>query len=210
MAGGRGYTSCSHISATWDLVYYQLRESLQPAENAASYRSPTFKLFEREKSFQQRRVIRGECVHRLDSLSQNRTEERISLHIQLRRISERFSILPKKSPRRLSAGICQLSFQAGGGSRIFFRRGCTRLLLYFNTNKPHSFCFCRIPVVLENRRSSQQGCAPPAPSPQIRPCKLCLVILPLSREVRKRYKKVKVTNLILNSYQLSIVQTFTE
>ena len=40
-----------------------------------------------------------------------------------------------------------------GGSRIFFRRGCTRLLLYFNTNKPHSFC--RIPVVLENRRSSR-------------------------------------------------------
>ena len=26
-----------------------------------------------------------------------------------------------------------------GRSRIFFRRGCTRLLLYFNTNKPHSF-----------------------------------------------------------------------
>ena len=44
-----------------------------------------------------------------------------------------------------------------GGSRIFFRRGCTRLLLYFNTNKPHSFFFCRIPVVLENRRSSREG-----------------------------------------------------
>ena len=43
-----------------------------------------------------------------------------------------------------------------GGSRIFFRRGCTRLLFYFNTNKPHSF-FCRIPVVLENRRSSRGG-----------------------------------------------------
>ena len=43
-----------------------------------------------------------------------------------------------------------------GGSRIFFfRRGCTRLLLYFNTNKPHSFFFCRIPVVLENHRSSR-------------------------------------------------------
>ena len=41
-----------------------------------------------------------------------------------------------------------------GGSRIFFGRGCTRLLLHFNTNKPHNF-FCRIPVVLENRRSSQ-------------------------------------------------------
>ena len=42
-----------------------------------------------------------------------------------------------------------------GGSRIFVRRGCTRLLLYFNTNKPHSFFFCRIPIVLENRRSSR-------------------------------------------------------
>ena len=41
-----------------------------------------------------------------------------------------------------------------GGSRIFFRRGCTRLLRYFNTNKPHSL-FCRKPVVLENRRSSR-------------------------------------------------------
>ena len=44
-----------------------------------------------------------------------------------------------------------------GGSRIFFRRGCTRLELYFNTNKPHSFFFGRIPVVLENRRSSRRG-----------------------------------------------------
>ena len=43
-----------------------------------------------------------------------------------------------------------------GGSRIFFRSGCTRLLLYFNTNKPHSFFLCKIPVVLENRRSSQE------------------------------------------------------
>ena len=59
-----------------------------------------------------------------------------------------------------------------GGSRIFFRRGWTCLLLYFNTNKPHSFSFCRIPVVLENRRSSREGrgCVPPAPSPSIRPC----------------------------------------
>ena len=28
-----------------------------------------------------------------------------------------------------------------GGSRIFFRRGCNRLLLYFNTNRPHFFFF---------------------------------------------------------------------
>ena len=38
-----------------------------------------------------------------------------------------------------------------GGSRIFFRRGCNRLLLYFNTR------IRRIPVVLENRWSSQRG-----------------------------------------------------
>ena len=36
-----------------------------------------------------------------------------------------------------------------GGSRIFFRRGCTPLLLHFNTNKPNSFFFfCKIPVVV--------------------------------------------------------------
>ena len=28
-----------------------------------------------------------------------------------------------------------------GGSRIFLSRGCTRLLLYFNTNKPQSFFY---------------------------------------------------------------------
>ena len=65
-----------------------------------------------------------------------------------------------------------------GRIQDFFRRGCSRLLLYFNNNKPHSFFFGRIPVVLENPRSSQGGgCAPPAPSPQIRPCimiKKCL------------------------------------
>ena len=44
-----------------------------------------------------------------------------------------------------------------GGSRIFFRRGCTRLLLYFSTNKPHRFFFGRIPVVLDNRSPSRGG-----------------------------------------------------
>ena len=46
--------------------------------------------------------------------------------------------------------------QTGADPGFFFRRGCTPLLLYFNTNKPHFF-FCRIPVVLENRRSSRGG-----------------------------------------------------
>ena len=40
-----------------------------------------------------------------------------------------------------------------GGSRIFFRRRCTRLLLYLNTNKPRSFFF-RIP------RHEYQSCEP--------------------------------------------------
>ena len=30
-------------------------------------------------------------------------------------------------------------------------------MLYFNTNKPHSFFYCRIPVVLEKRKSSHGG-----------------------------------------------------
>ena len=48
-----------------------------------------------------------------------------------------------------------------GRIQDFFRRRCPRLLLYFNTNKPHSFFFfCRIPVVLENRRSSHTRSAP--------------------------------------------------
>ena len=42
----------------------------------------------------------------------------------------------------LSSSPNQQQFQTNvsrGGSRILFRRGCTRLLLYFNTNKTHSF-----------------------------------------------------------------------
>ena len=65
-----------------------------------------------------------------------------------------------------------------GGSRIFFRRGCTRLLLYFNTNKPHSsFFFCRIPVALENRRSSQGGVRTPCTLPLDPPLLLQIVFI---------------------------------
>ena len=58
-----------------------------------------------------------------------------------------------------------------GGSRIFFWRGCTRLLLYFNTNKPHSF-FCRIPVVILKTAGHLKeggGCAPLHPPPRSAP-----------------------------------------
>ena len=65
--------------------------------------------------------------------------------------------------------LCQYSLNKGltrGGSRIFFRRGCTRLLLYFSTWINHIvFFFCRIPVVLENRKSSQGGVHTPCTLP---------------------------------------------
>ena len=54
-----------------------------------------------------------------------------------------------------------------GGSRIFFRRGCTCLLLYFNTNKPHSFFFLqntsciRKPQVISGGRGDVHPLHPP-------------------------------------------------
>ena len=54
-----------------------------------------------------------------------------------------------------------------GGSRILFRRGCTRLLFYFNTNKPHSFFFVqntsciRKPQVISGGEGSGHPLHPP-------------------------------------------------
>ena len=53
--------------------------------------------------------------------------------------------------------LCPTGLFNRGGSRIFFRRGCTRLFLYFNTNKPHSFFLQNTSCNTENRRSSQGG-----------------------------------------------------
>ena len=58
-----------------------------------------------------------------------------------------------------------------GRIQVFFRRGRTRLLLYFNTNKPHSFFLqntscIRKPQVISRRGG---GVRTPAPSPYIRP-----------------------------------------
>ena len=57
-----------------------------------------------------------------------------------------------------------------GGSRMFFRRGYTRLLLYFNTNKPHSFFLqntscIRKPQVI----SGGEGAHPVHPPPRSAP-----------------------------------------
>ena len=62
---------------------------------------------------------------------------------------------------------CNNHLSTRGGSRIFFRRGCTHLLLYFNTDKPHSFFFwqnticIRKPLVISEGGGG--GAAPPAP-----------------------------------------------
>ena len=71
----------------------------------------------------------------------------------------------------LDKGRCprhQGCFPRQGRIQDFFRRGCTRLLLYFNTNKPHSFflqntSFVRKPQVISG--GGGRECAPPAPSP---------------------------------------------
>ena len=56
-----------------------------------------------------------------------------------------------------------------GGSRIFFWRGCTLLLLYFNTNKPHSFFFCiRKPQVISGGGEVRTPCTLPLDPPLIR------------------------------------------
>ena len=80
-----------------------------------------------------------------------------------------------------------------GGSRILFRMGCTRLLLYLNANKPHSFCFfCRIPVVLENRRSSQGGAHPLHLPPRSAPDKILTICRQRGRwRIRRRPKIIQ-------------------
>ena len=76
----------------------------------------------------------------------------------------------------ISSRVFKITFQRNrrfrGGSRIFFRRGCNRLLLYFNTNKSHSFFLqntscIRKPQVISGGGG---GVYPPAPSHSIRPC----------------------------------------
>ena len=67
--------------------------------------------------------------------------------------------------------LIHVRMNAGADPGFFFRRGCTRLLLYFNTNKPLLFFLGRIPVVLENRKSSRGagGVRTPCTLPQDQP-----------------------------------------
>ena len=62
---------------------------------------------------------------------------------------------------------CSL-YMLRGGSRIFVRRGCTHLLLYFNTNKPHSFFLAEYQLDLKtagHRGRGGGGAHPLHPAP---------------------------------------------
>ena len=88
------------------------------------------------------------CQH----LKHNLTVGVISLSVSSSMVCSRGWMKPKTTPRLVSLRGLQ------GRIQDFFRRGWIRLLLYFNTNKPHRFFFFgRIRVVLENCRSSWGG-----------------------------------------------------
>ena len=57
-----------------------------------------------------------------------------------------------------------------GRIQDFFRRGCTRLLLYFNTNKPHSFFFLQnTNCIRKPQVISGEGAHPLHPPPRSAP-----------------------------------------
>ena len=70
-----------------------------------------------------------------------------------------------------------------GGSRIFFRRGCTSLLLYFNTNKPHSFFLQKTSCIRKPQVISDGGWG--LRTPCILPLDPPLRLLRVSQEVYK-------------------------
>ena len=71
--------------------------------------------------------------------------------------------------RSLVRGANPLGLGARGGSRIFFRRGCTRLLLYFKTNKPHSFFLQNTSCIRKPQVISGRGAHPLHPPPRSAP-----------------------------------------
>ena len=86
-------------------------------------------------------------------------------------------ISQSKAPRkaiRNSVNTCPIC-DCRGGSRIVFRRACTRLLLYFNTNKPHSFflqntsCIRKPQVISGGRGGVRTPCTLPLDPPLVTP-----------------------------------------
>ena len=67
-------------------------------------------------------------------------------------------------------------FTVTGADPGFFRRGCTRLLLYFNTNKPHSFLGGQNTSCIRKLQVISGGLCTPCTLPLDPPlCKLCFL-----------------------------------
>ena len=79
---------------------------------------------------------------------------------------------PRTTCQRSLCGQWRRDVRAGADPGFFFRRGCTRFLLYFNTNKPHSFffwqntSFIRKPQVISGGGSAHPMHPPPRSAPE--------------------------------------------
>ena len=62
-----------------------------------------------------------------------------------------------------------------GGSRILFRRGCTRLLLYFNTNKPEYQLYQKTAGHLMGGGGVCTPCTLPLDLPLLLTCRCCIL-----------------------------------
>ena len=64
-----------------------------------------------------------------------------------------------------------------GRIQDFFRRGCTRLLLYFDTSKPHSFLFLQNTICIRKPQviSGEGGAHPQHPPPRSAPVHVTLL-----------------------------------
>ena len=68
--------------------------------------------------------------------------------------------------------------QKQGRIQVFFRRGCPRLLLYFNTNKSHSFFLQNTSCIRKPQVTSGGGGAHPLhPPPRSAPVFTCELLL---------------------------------
>ena len=108
------------------------------------------------------------------------------------------------------------SYCCRGGSRIFFRRGCTRLLLYFNTNKPHSFflqntsCIRKLQVILGGRG----GAHPLHPPPRSAPVLYCVCDIylpahsPMLLATYLTHLPYSTTSAVMQVYLKSVLESF--
>ena len=87
-----------------------------------------------------------------DIFVSDKIHAKCTMYHESKKFLGKMDLIPNQSTEKLRRDLVTCT---QGQIQDFFEEGCTRLLLYFNTNKPHSFFFCRIPVVLENCRPSQ-------------------------------------------------------